>query len=136
MAYRCARLGVAAAFAVLHLALYRYGFLGHTLRGLTLVSLFAIGVIRNASIFRARHIGYAWALHAAWNLVMFSGRWQEVATGRTLAEPEVFDALLAYPPLVGALGVAAALVVARLARAGRSAGRPRVTGADVRKERR
>ena len=87
-------LGVAVVFSLLHLVLYRYGTLGMDLHPVTLVALVAVGVIRNSAILLAGHVGIAWGLHAAWNLVMFAGRWHEASSGRVLKEPEILDAFL------------------------------------------
>ncbi len=90
---------VSLIFAGLHYLMYRPWGLQHALLPTTLTTLFAVGVLRTGSILQARHVGYAWALHAGWNLVMFSGQWRETVSNRTLTEPQVFDALLGSPPL-------------------------------------
>ena len=111
---------VSAVFAGLHFLLYRVGGMQHTLLPATLVTLFAVGVLRSGWILQARHIGYAWALHAGWNLVMFSGRWQESETERTLTEPEVFDALLGSRPLTLLSVIAAGMLLLVMSRSGKS----------------
>ena len=108
--------GVALFFSLLHHALYRYGELGEILLPLTLVSLVAVGVLRNSAILLAGHLGFAWALHAAWNLVMFSGRWIDERSELGLSEPQVLDAVLAYMPMAVALIACALVLLAYLQR--------------------
>jgi hypothetical protein len=100
--------GLAAVFALLHVGLYRFGALQVWIRWETGVALLAVGVLRNAFILWAGHVGYAWALHATWNMAMFTGRWQPGAGGPRLSEPETFDAFLGNPMMLG-ITVAAAL---------------------------
>jgi hypothetical protein len=88
---------LALVFALLHFALYRYGELGETLAPTTLAALTFVGITRHGLILIAGHMGLAWALHAAWNLSMFAGRWRHVSNGDRLSEPEVFDALFGAP---------------------------------------
>jgi len=107
---------VALLFAVLHHLLYRYGELGMDLAPVTLLALLAVGAVRNAAILLARHVGYAWALHAAWNLVMFSGQWVETSSGRMLKEPEVLDAFLSPPAVIVPACVAAVVLLVWLGR--------------------
>ena len=64
--------GTAFIFAIVHFVFFRWIFL-HTgnLTLLTLLSLFAVGIVRNNLILKTGHIGYSWALHFGWIYVMF-----------------------------------------------------------------
>lgn len=102
-------IAVALLFTLLHIVLYRFGNPASVwLHGATIVTLLAIGIARNASILTANHIGYAWALHATWNLVFLGGFWRD-ARCRILPEPEVFDTFLADPRVVATSIATAAL---------------------------
>ena len=94
-------LGAALVFGLLHFALYFFGGHQRSLEPTTLLTLVAVGALRNALILGCRHIGHAFAIHCAWNLVMFSGTWVERASGTALLEPELFDALLGAWAMVG-----------------------------------
>jgi hypothetical protein len=113
---RCSRprlvaVALAIAFTALHWLLYRYGSLASPVQPATLAALLAVGVVRNAAILLAGHVGYAWALHAAWNLAMFAGTWRLEATGATLSEPEVLDALVGHPVVLGGTALLATLLL-------------------------
>ena len=53
------------------------------------------------------HVGFAWALHVAWNLTMFAGDWRRGVGGPFLSEPEIFDSFVGHPTVVGIAGAAA-----------------------------
>ncbi|MHC4966197.1 MAG: CPBP family glutamic-type intramembrane protease [Planctomycetota bacterium] len=110
--------GLAALFALLHVGLYRFGGEQVWIRWETGVALLAVGVLRNAVILAAGHVGYAWALHAAWNMAMFNGRWQAGAGGPSLSEPEIFDAFLGDPVMLGITAAAALGALLLLAKKG------------------
>jgi hypothetical protein len=89
---------VAMGFSLLHFVFYglrppqspNYGQLSLW----TLLSLFAMGVVRNNCILSAGHIGYAWAIHMGWN-VGFIDTWFYLPGSDTrLAEPLVFNLVL------------------------------------------
>lgn len=67
-----ASFGLAFVFALGHYIFYRWIFLD---RGLlqfsTIVVLFLVGVLRNNLIVCSGHIGYSWALHYSWMIIMF-----------------------------------------------------------------
>lgn len=65
---------VAIIFAIMHYIFYRWVFQGEAqgiLSYFTITTLFVIGVLRNNLILIFRHIGYSWALHYSWMLIMF-----------------------------------------------------------------
>ncbi|MBK8978330.1 MAG: hypothetical protein IPM29_20705 [Planctomycetes bacterium] len=107
---------LAAAFAGLHVALYRFGGLQTPLAPVTVVTLFAVGALRNALILRCGHIALAWALHAGFNLALFRTAWQSRATGAWLNEAERFDVVLGAPWLAAATACAALAAFAELHR--------------------
>jgi hypothetical protein len=101
---------IAGVFSLGHYLFYLAipaGFFNHgTLTASTLVSLFAIGVVRNNCILGTNHIGYAWAIHLGWNTIFInsdyyikSGRWS------LLPEPVIFNTILGnkYMALVNVL---------------------------------
>lgn len=114
-----AALGVAVVFGLLHFALYRFGTFGRSLEGTTLATLVAVGALRNALILLPGHVGYAWALHAAWNVSMFGGVWiwsDSAGGGSPLSEPEVLDLHLGSPGMVAVTVIAAGITLLALGR--------------------
>jgi hypothetical protein len=86
---------VALVFSVLHYVFYRWIFLDKGILSIaTLVSLFAIGIIRNNLILSTGHIGYSWALHAGWVFIMFGFVHIEKLTGTYMNEPCRFNLYL------------------------------------------
>jgi hypothetical protein len=65
------------------------------LEPLTVVSLAAVGVVRNVLIVRAGHVAFAWAFHLAWNLTFFRGAL--VFEGASLDQPDRFNLVLGEP---------------------------------------
>ncbi len=64
--------GTAFIFVIIHFVFFRWIFLNKgNLTLLTLLSLFAVGIVRNNLILKTGHIGYSWALHFGWIYVMF-----------------------------------------------------------------
>lgn len=58
-------------FAIIHFVFFKWIFRNTgNLDFITMLSLFAVGIIRNNLILRTGHIGYSWALHFAWIYVM------------------------------------------------------------------
>lgn len=68
---------VAAVFSIAHYFVYRYLFsIGSGILGISaLISLFAVGVIRNNFIVSFNHIAYSWMLHLSWNWIFFGGNY-------------------------------------------------------------
>lgn len=63
--------GTALVFTIIHFVFFRWIFLNSgNLTAVTLLSLFAVGVVRNNLILRTGHIGYSWALHFGWVYMM------------------------------------------------------------------
>lgn len=112
--------GVAALFAVLHSIFYawrpasmiNYG----VLSTITLLTIFAVGLLRNNLILSAGNIAFAWAIHLGWNLVFMNSSYVSIAYAR-LAEPEVFNLVLGNVVVLGVIAAAAAGTVLYLCRA-------------------
>jgi hypothetical protein len=92
---------LALFFAAGHYIFYRWIFLQRgTLELVTLTTLFLIGFVRNSLIVINGHIGYSWALHFGWMMVMFGNRLYFVETNISLTEPERFNMFLGSPEMV------------------------------------
>jgi hypothetical protein len=82
----------------LHYVVYRRIFFGENARGIltlsTFVTLFAIGVLGNNLILTTGHIGYTWALHFSWIVVMFGGTHLHLESFAELTEAERFNLYL------------------------------------------
>jgi hypothetical protein len=95
---------VALAFALAHYLFYHarppgswnYG----TLSVATLVSLFAIGMVRNNCILSTGNVGYAWALHLGWNAVFVNSTYTWPSSNTRLAEPAMFNVVLGNTAVV------------------------------------
>lgn len=102
---------VAALFAVLHYIFYAwrpasmisYGLLST----ITLLTIFAVGLLRNNLILAAGNIAFAWAIHLGWNLVFMDSSYVSTAQAR-LAEPAVFNAILGNVLVLGVIAAFAA----------------------------
>jgi len=87
--------GLAIVFVVIHYIFYRWIVLCPGLLTIsTLSSLFFIGILRNNLIITSGHIGYAWAIHFGWMVVMFGIYHYHDQTEEALTEPEVFNYFL------------------------------------------
>ncbi|MFH0943684.1 MAG: CPBP family glutamic-type intramembrane protease [Planctomycetota bacterium] len=87
---------LAVFFAAMHLVFYRWisTLYDSWLTWQAVATLLLVGVCRNYLILLAGHVGYAWAIHGAWNLWFFGGSWTEHAR---LGEPELFNTFLGHP---------------------------------------
>ena len=105
---------VAALFTVLHYIFYawrpeswiNYG----VLSTVTLLTIFAVGLLRNNLILSAGNIALAWAIHLGWNLVFMDSSYVSTAQAR-LAEPAVFNTVLGNVLVLGVIAAAAASTV-------------------------
>jgi len=96
---------VAAVFALFHVAFYGFrpedmvnqGWLGP----MTIVAVFAVGVLRNNLILGSGHVWFAWAVHFGWNTVFIHNAYE--AGTRNLNEPEVFNLVLGYGTTAAAI---------------------------------
>ena len=92
---------LALFFAAGHFVFYQWIFLQRgTLGFTTLVTIFLIGFVRNSLIVINGHVGYSWALHFGWMVVLFGNRLYHVCTNVSLTEPERFNIFLGSPEMV------------------------------------
>jgi hypothetical protein len=90
-----ASVGLAVFFALIHFAFYKWIFNERGIIGIsTLTSLLLVGFVRNSLIFQTGHIGYSWALHVGWMIVMFGSMHLDSNTGLRVTEPERFNLYL------------------------------------------
>ena len=90
-----ASVGLAVFFALIHFVFYLWIFNARGIIGIsTLTTLFFVGFVRNNLILQTGHIGYSWALHFGWMVVMF-GCWHvDLDTNMGLTEPVRFNTYL------------------------------------------
>ena len=88
-------IGLALLFSIIHFVFYRWIFLQTGLiETQTLITLFLVGLVRNNLIIVTRHIGYSWALHFGWMVVLFGSFPYWIDTNTGLTEPERFNIFL------------------------------------------
>lgn len=100
---------VALLFCLMHQAMYMWSPVqgGVVLTTETLLSLFVVGLIRNALILKTRQITFAWALHLSFNLIFFPGFFIDMDTKTLAGEPERFNIVFGNWAMVLAIGIAA-----------------------------
>lgn len=90
-----ASIGLAVGFALIHFVFYMWIF---NVKGIievsTLITLFLVGFIRNNLIFQTGHIGYSWALHFGWMLIMFGSMHIDLNSNLSVTEPDRFNLYL------------------------------------------
>ena len=90
-----ASIGLALFFSIIHFMFYKWIFLQSGLIEIqALITLFLVGFVRNNLIIANRHIGYSWALHFGWMVVMFGSFPYWIDTNIGLTEPEGFNIFL------------------------------------------
>jgi len=100
-------------FALIHFVFYKWIFDDRGfIRISTLTTLFLVGFVRNSLILRTRHIGYSWALHFGWIVVMFGSSHVDPATDKGLNELERFNTYLGSIEMILLSLVMAGLVLA------------------------
>jgi hypothetical protein len=57
----------------------------------TILTLFFVGILRNALILKTRKIAYSWAIHLSFNMIFFSGFYINNTTEEFASEPERFN---------------------------------------------
>lgn len=102
---------LAVAFALLHVTFYAFIWHGpkEWLAGPAVATLFLAAICRNYLILAAGHVGFAAALHGAWNLWFFGGQWRG---DRPIDEVQLFSVFLGRPAVL--LSAAATAVAALL----------------------
>jgi len=100
-------IAVALIFAGLHFTFYavrpQESFNNGILCTAALLSVFAVGVLRNNFILGLGNIVLAWGVHLGWNLIFIDSAYQWAETGERLTEPEIFNAVFGYTPIVSLL---------------------------------
>jgi len=87
--------GLALVFSFIHFGFYKwFCFERGTLEVTTLLTLFFVGFVRNNLIIQTGHIGYSWALHFGWMVVMLGSKHVHINSNQELAEPEIFNTYL------------------------------------------
>jgi hypothetical protein len=93
--------GLAIFFSLAHFVFYRWIFLDSGVLYIsTLITLFAVGFVRNSLIILNGHIGYSWALHFGWIAVMFGSSHVNLNTHTYLGEPDRFNLYLGSPEML------------------------------------
>jgi hypothetical protein len=87
-----ASFGLALFFSAIHFVFYRWIF---TDKGIiqipALITLFLIGFVRNNLIIVYGHVGYSWALHFGWIVIMFGSIHQYNDTHMIMSELDGFN---------------------------------------------
>ncbi|MBN1184005.1 MAG: hypothetical protein JXB49_17055 [Bacteroidales bacterium] len=90
-----ASIGLAGCFALIHFVFYMWIFKDRGIIGVsTLATLFLVGFIRNSLILQTGHIGYSWALHFGWIVLMFGSMHIDLNSNLRVTEPERFNLYL------------------------------------------
>jgi len=90
-----ASISLALFFSIIHFVFYKWIFLQTGLIEIqTLITLFLVGFVRNNLIIVNRHIGYSWAFHFGWIVVMLGSFPYWIDTNTGLTEPESFNIFL------------------------------------------
>ena len=88
-------IGLALFFAIIHFAFYKWIFIEKgIIECQTLFTLFLVGIVRNNLILVNKHIGYSWALHFGWMVILFGCLPIWVETDTVVTEPERFNIFL------------------------------------------
>ena len=113
--------GLAVLFALIHFVAYKWFFTEKGIIGMvTLVTLFLVGFIRNSLILQTGHIGYSWALHFGWIIVMFGSMHTDMNTNLRVAEPVRFNLYLGSVQLCLISLIAAFLILMYWIKKGRA----------------
>ncbi len=93
--------GLALIFSLIHFVFYKW-ILYQTglIETQTLITSFFVAFIRNNLIIVNRHIGYSWALHLGWIVVMLGSFPYWIDTNIELTEPESFNIFLGSKELL------------------------------------
>ena len=83
--------GLALFFSAIHFVFYRWIFNQGIIQIPALITLFLIGFVRNNLIIVNGHIGYSWAFHFGWIVIMFGSNYQHNDTQMIMSELEIFN---------------------------------------------
>ena len=90
-----ASVGLGVIFALMHFVFYKWIFRDRGILGIsTLTTLFLVGFVRNSLILQTGHIGYSWALHFGWMIVMFGSMHIDLSTDLRVTELVRFNLYL------------------------------------------
>lgn len=103
--------GLALIFSLMHQAMYAWSPVqsGTLLTTETVVTLFLVGILRNALILKTRKIAYSWAIHLSFNMIFFSGFFINQSTEKFAGEPERFNIVFGNFTMLLITGLLAAL---------------------------
>ncbi|HDZ42003.1 MAG TPA: hypothetical protein ENH59_10055 [Bacteroidetes bacterium] len=105
-----ASVGLALVFSLIHFVFYKWIFLETgIIKVETLIVLCLVGFLRNNLIIIFGHIGYSWALHFGWMVVMFGSAPSRVNTFTGLSEPERFNMFLGSFEMLALTGILAGI---------------------------
>jgi len=86
---------LALFFALIHFVFYMWVFNDRGVIGVTaLITLFLVGFVRNSLILQTGHIGYSWALHFGWIVIMFGSMHVDLQNNMRVTEPDRFNLYL------------------------------------------
>ncbi len=100
-------------FSLAHAAYYYSGAEPVQLAPLVLLNLFLFSLVCNWTFFTFKHIGFAIALHAGWNLFRFSGHLIDFSTHQPVSEGQTFNLIessLGLTLLIGTVLLALQLI--------------------------
>jgi len=90
-----ASIGLAVLFSLIHFVFYMWIFNDRGIIEIsTLTTLFLVGFVRNSLIIQTGHIGYSWALHFGWMVIMFGSLHIDLNTNLRVPEPGRFNLYL------------------------------------------
>jgi hypothetical protein len=112
---------LALLFSVIHFVFYKWVFLDRGIIQIsTLVTLFFVGIIRNNLIITTGHIGYSWALHFSWIVIMFGSAHQFIADNSRVTEPDRFNMYLGSYELLVVSTILVVLSIIHLVKRGKA----------------
>ena len=106
-------ISVALIFSLMHQALYKWSPVqpGLVLTTQTILTLFFVGILRNALILKTRKIAYSWAIHLSFNMIFFSGFYINNSTEKFASEPERFNIVFGNLTMVMITGLLAIISI-------------------------
>ena len=86
---------LAVIFSMVHFVFYKWVFYDRgNIEWMTLTTLFLVGFVRNNLILKTGHIGYSWALHFGWMVIMFGSPHLYEESEKPLSELTRFNTYL------------------------------------------
>lgn len=88
-------IGLALIFTLVHFVFYKWIFLERGIIEIqTLFTLFLVGIVRNNLIIVYKNIGYSWALHFGWMVILFGCLPEWTESAKVVTEPDRFNLFL------------------------------------------